>query len=39
MTTEWAYVIAGIAVGAGIALHALILRDTIHRIAKKFVLP
>lgn len=33
---EWGYVFAGIAIGTGIMMHAMILRDTVYRIAKKF---
>lgn len=35
---EWAFIMAGIAVGTGITLHALILRDTVYRVAKFFTL-
>lgn len=35
---EWGYLLAGIAIGAGIVVHAMILRDTVYRVAKKFTL-
>lgn len=38
MTTEWAYVAAGVAVGAGIVAHACIIGMTVQRIGRHFVL-
>jgi hypothetical protein len=38
MSSDWAFAVAGIAIGSGIVVHALILRDTVYRVSKHFML-